>query len=91
MFFSRTWLVGKVVDKIAASVGLTNANNRTHSGTVLCFFDGKTGQRCPGGETLESLLNSPGDGCKVVLHNGDTVILEYVEKTVDAIPVDNYF
>ncbi|KAG7249612.1 hypothetical protein CRUP_037388, partial [Coryphaenoides rupestris] len=74
MFFCSKWSVGKVVDHAASLAGLKNCNNiLTAKKLRLCLPE--TGDALRMDASLLSLLSCP----DAPLHNGGTVILEYLD------------
>jgi len=79
MYFSRSWYVGKAIDKAASAASISNKNNIAGE-QRLCMFEANCGHLCPSGHKISSLLDASGD---VSLYNGATVILEYAEETTE--------
>lgn len=78
MYFSRSWCVGKAIDKAASAAFVSNKNNIAGE-RRLCMFEASCGHMCPSGDRISSLLEASGD---ISLSNGATVILEYAEDSV---------
>jgi len=79
MYFNQSWCVGKAIDKAALAASILNKNNIAGE-RRLCMFEASSGQLCPSGRTISSLLNDSGD---ISLYNGAAVILEYAEETTE--------
>ncbi|XP_033126059.1 AN1-type zinc finger protein 1-like isoform X2 [Anneissia japonica] len=73
MYFSKEWSVGRLVDKVASTVGLKNDNNLATS-KKLRLFHPVVGVVYPMDQKLYELLD--GEQC---LFSGGDVIIEYVE------------
>lgn len=87
MFFSRSWCVGKAVDKAASAASISNKNNIAGA-RRLCMFEASCGYLCPSSHIISSLLDASG---AVNLYNGATVILEYVEESTEQLTsLENY-
>ena len=73
LFFSKTWTVGRVIDKCATLLGIQNDNNLS-AAKKLKLFNFDDGCVLPTDVALENLIQ----GEQSKLNNGCTVILEYV-------------
>jgi hypothetical protein len=83
IWVSNKWVMGRVVDSLAASLGVKNENNVVGKDKVKLFraADGKS--VCEDmSEVLKELLT------KEELFNGDSVVLEYVKDNADVIDVE---
>ncbi|KAK6185823.1 hypothetical protein SNE40_007971 [Patella caerulea] len=76
IFFSKKWSIGRVIDEIASSTGLTNTNN-TGTEKKLRLFSGENGILLETDQLLETII----DNDKYEVYSGSTVIIEYVPAT----------
>ena len=79
---SSTWVVGRVVDSLAAGLGLENRNN-VSGAERLRLFRGSDGKSLCGdmGEVVGRLVE------REDIFNGDSVLMEYVEEGVEDVEV----
>jgi len=85
IFINRNWPVGRAVDKIAVIADITNSNNIAGA-QQLCMFESVAGRICPPSKTVGSLLDIDAESSEgLTLHNGSTVILEYVDAGVSCL------
>jgi len=84
VWVSNRWVMGRVVDSLAVSLGVKNENNVVGKDRIKLFraADGKS--ICEDmSEGLEGLVT------KEELFNGDSVILEYVKDNADVIHTES--
>merc|ERR1712096_57365 len=84
VWVSNKWVMGRVVDSLAASLGAKNENNVVGKDKIKLFraADGKS--VCEDmSEVLETAV------AKEELFNGDSVVLEYVKDNSDVIVIES--
>jgi len=84
LWVSNKWVMGRVVDSLAASLGVKNENNIVGRDKVKLFraADGKS--VCEDmSQVLKELFTTE------ELFNGDSVVLEYVKDNADVIDVES--
>jgi len=84
VWVSNKWVMGRVVDSLAASLGAKNENNVVGKDKIKLFraADGKS--VCEDmSEVLETAV------AKEELFNGDSVVLEYVKDNSDVIEIES--
>merc|ERR1712181_106637 len=75
---SKKWSMGRVVDSLAATLGVENRNNVAGADKLLIFRVGDGMSLCGDmSEPVESLLQ------REEMFNGDSVVLEYVPEGVE--------
>ena len=81
---SKKWSMGRVVDSLAATLGVENRNNVAGADKLLIFRVGDGMSLCGDmSEPVESLLQ------REEMFNGDSVVLEYVADGVDRLESGN--
>ncbi|XP_005105307.1 AN1-type zinc finger protein 1 isoform X2 [Aplysia californica] len=86
MFFSKCWTVGRVIDKIADKLNITNTNN-AGSDKKLRLFHADTGCLMPVSSSVAEVM----DNTDNLVYNGSSLILEHVPDDTNVLPgVEKY-
>ena len=81
---SKNWSMGRVVDSLAAHLGVDNRNNVAGADKLLIFRAGDGVSLCGDmSEPVESLLQ------REEIFNGDSVVLEYVAEGIDRLELND--